>query len=164
MLSLMDLCLKRRISLLFLVPLIPILLFGVSSEAESESADRLLRTNTLSVGSGSGTVGEEVVVALNLANEDVVKGLQTDITFDPSIVGFVGGQETDRGAEMNFSASVVDGNKVRVVIYYDGSETLRAGSGALAKLTCSLAAAGTGALATTAPVVPCPDRQELAGT
>lgn len=98
--------------------------------------------NTLAVASGSGQNGTQVAVALSLDNDDAVKGLQTDISFDPAVVTFVGAQGASRGASMTVSAAVIGGNKVRVVMYYATAETITAGQGTIANLTWSLVGAG----------------------
>ena len=90
--------------------------------------------NVLSMGTGTAPAA----IPLNLANEDVVKALQTDIQFDPAVVSYASGQATGRGSGMSFSASVVGGNRVRVILYYADATTLPAGSGAVANLTFNL--------------------------
>ncbi|MBD3162832.1 MAG: hypothetical protein GF346_10570, partial [Candidatus Eisenbacteria bacterium] len=94
--------------------------------------------NVLSMGEATGQMGGQASVPLNLENEDVVKGVQTDVQFDPAVVSYVSGEATGRGTGMSYSASVVGGNKVRVILYYADATTLPAGSGPLADLTFSL--------------------------
>ena len=136
---------------------------GVSG-ADPGAAQDLRVGNVLSMGTGSGEVGGQVVVALSLENEDEVKALQTDIAFDAAILGYVSGEETGRGSGMNYSASVVDGNKVRVILYYDDASTLSAGSGAVANLTFSLLAAGQSALTPASTILSDPQGEALSVT
>jgi hypothetical protein len=98
--------------------------------------------NTLSVGTGSGASGTPVTVPLNLDNQDVVKGLQTDIQFNAAVVQYQSIAATARVGTMSVSASVVEGNKVRVVAVYMNADTLVAGTGAIANLTFQLIGAG----------------------
>ena len=98
--------------------------------------------NILSVGTGSGANGAQVTVPLSLDNDDVVKGLQTDIAFNPAVVSYVSGSATARVGTMGFSASVVEGNKVRVVMYYSDQNSLAAGTGAIANLVFQCVGAG----------------------
>ncbi len=100
--------------------------------------------NTLSIGTGSGSSGAEVSVPLSLANEDVVKGLQTDITFDPGVVEYAGGAATARAGTMTYAAAVVGEGALRVVLYYSDTPVLPPGSGAIADITFTLiGASGT---------------------
>ena len=99
--------------------------------------------NTLAVGTGSGQSGTQVTVPLTLDNDDVVKGLQTDITFDPAIVTYASGQATSRGATMSYSAAVVGTNKLRVILFYQTNDVLAAGQGTVANLTFNLIGAGS---------------------
>ncbi len=100
--------------------------------------------NTLSIGTGSGGSGSEVSVTLSLANEDVVKGLQTDITFDPSVVEYVEGTTTARAGTMTYASSIPEEGTLRVILYYSDTSVLPPGSGAIADITFTLiGAAGT---------------------
>ncbi len=139
---------------------------SVTDQAGSISVAGGGGTNILSIGTGSGTGGSQVAVPLGLANEDVVKALQTDVQFDPAVVSYVSGSATGRGAGMSFSAAVVEGNKVRVVLYYADQTTLPAGSGPLADLTFSLVGAGgtQTALTPSATVLSDPGGQPLSVT
>lgn len=94
--------------------------------------------NRLSVGNGQGANGADVAVALNLANEDVVKALQTDIAFDPAVVGFVSAAAGPRANGASVSTSVLGGNTLRVLVFYTDATTIPAGSGAVANLTFHL--------------------------
>lgn len=106
--------------------------------------------NVLSMGTGSGASGAQVTVGLNLANEDAVKAIQSDIQFDPAVVGFVSGAVTGRGEGMSFSASVVGGNVARLVMVFTDTRTIPAGQGAVANLTFNLIGA-SGTQSTLAP-------------
>ncbi|MFN8547306.1 MAG: cohesin domain-containing protein [Candidatus Eisenbacteria bacterium] len=114
--------------------------------------------NTLAIGTGSGQSGTQVTVPLTLDNDDAVKGLQTDISFDPAVVSYNIGQATSRGATMTYSAAVVGGNKVRVLLFYQTGDVLAAGNGTVANLTFNLIGAGGTQSALTPPRACSPTR------
>jgi len=91
--------------------------------------------NLLAVGTGSAAPGGEGAVAVSLENEDVVKALQADVRFDPSVVEFVSGEAAGRASAFTFSASVAGTDTVRFVLYTAGAEVLAAGTGPVASLT-----------------------------
>ncbi len=106
--------------------------------------------NILSLGTESGIPGSQVTVPLDLQNGDVVKGLQTDIAFAPSVVSYVSGAAAPRAGTMSFSASVVGGNTLRVVMYYADQSSLAPGSGSIASLVFQL----IGSEGTSSPLTP----------
>jgi hypothetical protein len=120
----------------------PILFVLLIAGAVLLSASPVAASNTLSVGTASGASGSTVSVPLDLSNQDVVKGLQTDIQFDAAVVEYQSIAATARVGTMAVSASVVGGNKVRVIGYYSDANTLAAGTGAIANLTFHLIGAG----------------------
>ena len=58
----------------------------------------------MAVGSGSGDSGTQVTVPLTLDNEDVVKGIQTDVIFDDAVATFVSAAAAGRGLGMTVDA------------------------------------------------------------
>ncbi len=98
--------------------------------------------NVLSVGSAAGNAGDVVTVAFGCANDDTVKGIQTDIQFDPAVVAFAGMARTARLGAMHDTSAVVGGNRVRLLLYHDGSESLLPGTGPLLDLHFRLVGGG----------------------
>lgn len=97
--------------------------------------------NTLAVGTGSGASGTSVTVALSLANEHAVKGLQADIVYNAGVAQLSGVQATGRGAGMTAASHVVSDGRARVVLYHQGASTVAAGTGAVANLVFDLGGA-----------------------
>jgi hypothetical protein len=94
--------------------------------------------NTLGIGTAEGASGASVTVDLTLENLDSVKGIQADIGYDPSVAIFVNGAASGRASGMTASAAGVGTGLARVVLYYDGSQSLSPGSGTVGQLTFTL--------------------------
>lgn len=116
---------------------VPLLLTVALALALSASPGRGAPTgqNTLSVGSASGAAGTDVTVALDLANQDAVGGLQLDIRFDPAAVSFTSAGLTARSSGMSLGFSVPSVDTARVLMYFMGGGAVAAGTGAVANLT-----------------------------
>lgn len=99
-------------------------------------------TNALALGTASGTSGTSVTVALSLVNEDLVKGIQADITFDGTKAYFAGIATAARTAGMIASGEQVAENRARIILYYDTASQLAAGTGDVAELTFTLQGPG----------------------
>jgi hypothetical protein len=95
------------------------------------------------MGTAAGASGGQITVAMSLENESTVKGLQTDLQFDPAVVHYVSGAVTGRAAAMTYGANLVENNIVRVIIYYGATpDVLTPGSGAIANLVFQAVGAG----------------------
>jgi len=98
--------------------------------------------NSVTVGDESGQSGTSVTVPLSLDNEDVVKGIQTDLLYDGAQASLVSVTATDRGTGMTAAAEQVAAGRGRVILYFDSASTLAAGNGVVANLTFNLSGAG----------------------
>lgn len=94
-------------------------------------------TNTLDVTDASGASGTQVTIGLTLANESVVKGIQTDLLFNNTVATFVGATATSRGLGMTVDAQT-GSTGARVVMAFENTSTLAAGAGTVANLTFQL--------------------------
>ncbi len=97
--------------------------------------------NLLEVGTAQGAPGTAATVALMLANDDAVKALQADLTFDPAVLSFQAAQAVGRASEMTCGAALQTGGRVRVLLYDDADEHLPPGTGAVVDLTFALVGA-----------------------
>lgn len=120
--------------------------------------------NAIAVGTNSGTVGSTATVSVSLTNEDVVKGLQMDLLFDPSVVSFVGASPVSRAAAFSDSSRTVSSGRARVVLFPTGNQTIDAGSGAILNLSFQLLAAGTSGVTPTGLVLSGENGNDLAIT
>ncbi len=104
--------------------------------------------NTLALGAASGEVGQTVTINLDLDNEDTVKGLQVDVTFDASKVAFTNATTAGRTSQFDISSNTVSTGRARVVLFTEStpSSVLSAGTGAVAQLSFSLVSSGTSTL------------------
>jgi len=91
--------------------------------------------NTLSLSDGSAPAGSLAAVSLDVANEDAIGGIQTDILFDVSVAAFSGISISGRGTGMTVEGRVVEPGRLRVVLYYSGSGSLSSGTGPVAELS-----------------------------
>ncbi len=94
--------------------------------------------NTLALTSASGTSGGPVSVQLTLANENVVKGVQLDILYNPAIAGFGSVAAANRGTGMSASGHTVSAGRARVVLYFATAASIAPGTGAIADLSFDL--------------------------
>lgn len=109
-----------------------------SSNADFTIAPPTQGDNTLAISSASGSSGARATISLTLTNEDVVKGLQVDIVFDPTVIRYEEGRSTGRGTGFTYAASMVGGDRLRVALYFADATDLPAGTGAIADLTFTL--------------------------
>lgn len=123
-----------------------------------------LGQNVLSLGTASGASGTEVTVALNLANQDAVGGIQLDVRFDPTVVSFTGTVITSRTAGMSIGSSTPAAGRLRIVMYFGGGGNVAAGTGAVADLTFLLVGTGGSALTPEAMELSDPTGQTLSVT
>lgn len=123
-------------------------------------------SDTLSIGSATGSSGSQVTVDVSLNNSQSVKGLQSDIQFNAGVASFSDFTGFGRGAGMQASSQVLSAGVVRILLYFDTASVLAAGQGSVARLTFNLTgAAGTNtALTPTSMVLSDPDAQQLAVT
>ncbi len=121
--------------------------------------------NLLSIGTGSGASGTQVVVPLTLTNTSAVKALQTDIAFDDAVLSFASGAiDPTRAAGFSFAALVQPNPEiVRVVLSITGAGSIAVGNGAVANLTFNLIGAGgtQSALTPSGTVLSDPDARAL---
>jgi hypothetical protein len=122
--------------------------------------------NTLSIGDGSGSSGASVTVQLMLANENSVKGIQTDITYNAAVATFGSATATGRGAGMTAASEEVASGQARVLLYFDDASVLTPGSGAVGELTFNLVGNedDTTDLVPTAIVISDPEAAEVSAT
>lgn len=90
--------------------------------------------NTLELSDASAANGSLATVALNLANDDAVGGVQLDILFDTSVAVFSGVSATGRAVGMVAEGRVVETGHLRVVMYFNDSGSIAAGTGSVAAL------------------------------
>ncbi len=94
--------------------------------------------NTLSLNSSSAPAGETASITLQLANEDVISGIQADIVFDSQVVAFSSLTVQDRAVDMVAEGRVVSAGRLRVVLYFDDSGSLVSDEGILASLAFTM--------------------------
>jgi hypothetical protein len=122
--------------------------------------------NTLGIGTANGTSGTVVTVPLTLSNEDLVKGLQLDVLFDPLLATFAGVAASGRGLGMQVDGAQTVAGRARIVAFHDGPGVVDAGAGEIAQLSFNLLGPGGNATALTAadPLLAGPEAQALAVT
>ena len=101
-----------------------------------------LNSNALALGTASGASGSTVTVPLSLDNEDIVKGVQLDITLNGETAYLAGVVGSGRGAGMVAESTMVDANRARVILYHDTTAQIAAGTGEIAQLSFTLQGAG----------------------
>lgn len=96
--------------------------------------------NVLAIGSAAGESGTIVTVPLTLTNQTVVKALQLDISFDPSVASFLDAVVVERGQQAGLidSTATPAQGLARVVLFTTGNQTVPAGTGAVANLSFQL--------------------------
>lgn len=100
--------------------------------------------NRLTVGEGAGPSEGQATVAILLSNEDLIRSVASEIVFDPAVVRYEGGSAIGRAQGMVYSGQVVDGNRLRLSLFYLDASTLPAGGGVIAEVSFRLVgAAGT---------------------
>lgn len=105
--------------------------------------------NLVDLGDASGPSGTSVTVQLSLDNDDLVKGIQADILFDGTQAFFTGITAAGRASGMAADGEQIDANRARIILYYDDSSQLAAGSGDVAEVTFTLQGPGGGSTALT---------------
>lgn len=120
--------------------------------------------NTLAVTNGSGGSGADISVQLTLDNDDAVRGIQTDLVFNPAVLSFQGAVASGRAVAFSDSSNVVANGRARVLLFAPTGTSLSAGSGAVAQLTFrAIGASGTSSTVTpTASVLSDPNGASLA--
>ena len=110
-------------------------------------------SNTLTIGTNSGAVGNAAALSVSLANEDVVRSLEMDVVFDPEILSLTGVSRLGRAVAFSDSSAVVADGTVRIFLQPSGLQTIAAGSGSILSLSFQLEAAGSSDVSTAAFVL-----------
>ncbi|MFN8547305.1 MAG: cohesin domain-containing protein [Candidatus Eisenbacteria bacterium] len=121
-------------------------------------------SNVLAVGTGTGASGGEVTIPLTLDNDDPIKALQTDLHFTSSILSYEASAVGDHAPGMQLAVNLVDAGTLRIVMHYENSSVIAAGSGTIANVTFSLLAAGTSPVTPQASVLSNPAGQAVSVT
>jgi hypothetical protein len=124
---------------------------GADQTSDSSGANFSIaqNTNALALGNAAGPSGTGVTVTLSLENEDLVKGIQADITFDAARASFAGVAGTARTAGMIVEGEQIAAGQARIILYYDSASQLAPGSGEVATLTFNLTGSAGGSTALT---------------
>jgi Cohesin domain len=119
---------------------------GVDESNDTSNANFSIvqNENVLTLGDASGPSGTSVTVALDLANQDAVKGIQADITFDGTKAYFSGIAASARATGMVVQGEQISENLARIILYYDSVTQLAIGSGEVAEVTFTLQGPGGG--------------------
>jgi len=112
--------------------------------ADSPEADIRItpNSNTLALGTAVGASGTSVTLPLSLDNEDAVRGVQLDITFDGAVAYLAGVSASDRGAGMVAESTMVDADRARIILYHDTAAQIAVGTGEIAQLSFTLQGGG----------------------
>jgi len=117
---------------------------GESTDSSDADFSIVQTRNNLDLGDASGASGTSVTVQLALENEDAVKGIEADISFDGTKAFFSGIAATTRSSGMIVKGDQISQNRAHIVLYFEDDSQLAPGSGDVAEVTFTLQGSGGG--------------------
>jgi hypothetical protein len=117
---------------------------GESTDSSDADFSIVQTRNNLDLGDASGPSGTSVTVQLALENEDAVKGIEADVSFDGTKAFFSGIAATSRSVGMVVKGDQISQNRAHIVLYFDNDSQLTPGSGDVAEVTFTLQGPGGG--------------------
>ncbi len=98
---------------------------------------------TLSAGNVSGAPGAMLQVPVILSSLGEVVAMQFDLSYDSNLLTYQQTKSSSLTSEFAIASQIMNGNKVRVVIYNTNNTPVTTGSGSVAQLQFQVAAAAT---------------------
>ncbi len=117
---------------------------GESTDSSDADFSIVQTRNNLDIGDASGPSGTSVTVQLTLENEDAVKGIEADISFDGTKAFFSGVAATTRSFGMVVDGEQISPDRGHIVLHFDNDSQLEPGSGDVAEVTFTLQGPGGG--------------------